>query len=133
MANSEKFDALVALGSTQYLSTKAGGDTYGSFPLGLNLANLNHYELVGSNGVTSFLINGTPVFTNMVMAPPSGPARLFFGDGTGYANARAEVTALQFTSNVSAVPEPASWLMMIGGLAGVGLALRRRKAILAKA
>ena len=33
--------------------------------------------------------------------------------------------------NIAAVPEPASWALMIGGFAMVGVAMRRRKALLA--
>jgi hypothetical protein len=47
--------------------------------------------------------------------------------------AKTPVTYLPFNqSNAGVVPEPATWAMMIFGFAGVGLAMRRRVAILAR-
>ncbi|MCW2339059.1 hypothetical protein M2337_003292 [Sphingobium sp. B2D3A] len=63
-------------------------------------------------------------FTTQFTATNSGPANLkfnFFGDGS---------TAADFVvDNVSmaAVPEPATWALMIGGFALAGMQLRRRR------
>jgi hypothetical protein len=59
----------------------------------------------------------------------SGEWRLAF-DGSGAANAAATGN---FTFYVQAVPEPATWALMLIGFAGVGMALRfRRKPVLAQ-
>lgn len=51
-------------------------------------------------------------------------------DGAGIADARTRPThvAISFIGDINApaVPEPASWMLMLVGFAGVGLALRRR-------
>lgn len=59
----------------------------------------------------------------------AGEYRLAF-DGSGAVNAAATGN---FTFYVAAVPEPATWALMLIGFAGVGMALRfRRKPVLAQ-
>lgn len=41
--------------------------------------------------------------------------------------AAARITGLSMTVNVSPVPEPGTWAMLLGGLAVTGLAVRRRR------
>ena len=47
-------------------------------------------------------------------------------DSIGYPANGSPVTSLTFTPT-SAVPEPATWLLMIAGIGGIGLILRRAK------
>lgn len=49
----------------------------------------------------------------------------FVGTGTGDTRVRPSIVSLSF----SAVPEPATWAMMLLGCAGIGFALRKRKTV----
>jgi hypothetical protein len=53
--------------------------------------------------------------------------------GTGTGNLTSWTVAFGETGLTSAVPEPSAWLLMISGMAGVGLVARRRRARLATA
>lgn len=50
-------------------------------------------------------------------------------NGTGVADARTRPThvSIDFVGNISAVPEPSSWALMILGFGGIGLVVRRRR------
>ncbi len=50
---------------------------------------------------------------------------------TGFANTAATITQFTGTELAGAVPEPASWLLMIGGFGLVGANLRRRRVVAA--
>ncbi len=84
----------------------------------------NTYELTVVGGLQSFFVNGVSAFANQPIAGGGNPAQFFFGDGTGFANADANIRSLVITT--PGVPEPASWALMISGFGLVGSAMRRR-------
>jgi hypothetical protein len=55
------------------------------------------------------------------------------GIGAGYTAYADNVTANGTTYNFEAVPEPATWAMMIMGFGAAGSVVRRRRQALAKA
>ena len=73
---------------------------------------------LGAGSVQSFLV-------------PVGATRLFLGtvDGTGWSNNSGvgNVTVNGVTPLATGVPEPATWMMMIGGLGALGIVAHRRK------
>ena len=64
-----------------------------------------------------------------------GASGMFAGAGTTDARMRPSLVSQMFqgTINAPAVPEPATWAMMICGFGTVGLAMRRRRRTLARA
>lgn len=64
---------------------------------------------------------------------PTGATRLFLGtvDGSGWQNNSGAITVTVngLAGAPAAVPEPASWALMIGGFGMVGGAIRRRRAV----
>jgi hypothetical protein len=96
--------------------------------VGFNVANIG-----GGGGGTSFYFfqggafaaNG--VYTTTGQPNPSGP---LYDDNGAYSVGNAGLATLTVTgipTSGSVVPEPASWAMMIAGVAGIGGALRRRR------
>jgi hypothetical protein len=85
----------------------------------------NTYMLSVVGGLQSFSVNGVSVFSNQPILGGGNPAQFFFGDGTGFANADANIRSLVITTP-GGVPEPASWALMITGFGLVGAAMRRR-------
>ena len=99
-----------------------------AFPLGFDPSAYNSYRLSVAGGLQSFSINGTSIYSNQaIVSGLDTPSFIFFGDGTGFANASANIRSVVFTS--PGVPEPASWSLMISGFGLVGGALRRRAKI----
>ena len=68
----------------------------------------------GPNGFFGFRVTGAPVAKVRVTAAAVGQDFIAFDN-------------LTFVTAGAAVPEPASWALMIAGFGGVGAALRRRK------
>jgi hypothetical protein len=86
---------------------------------------ISYIKLQTMDGLTDlFTATGSSNVLNLNGASlGAGDYRLAFG-GSGAANA-AVTGNLSF--NVQAVPEPATWALMLLGFAGVGVALRRRR------
>jgi hypothetical protein len=85
----------------------------------------NLYEVNGGGGTFSLKFNGTTVFSGKTPLNFPAPQLLLLGDGSFSANANVFIRSYSFTSG--AVPEPASWALMIAGFGIVGGALRSRK------
>jgi len=103
-------------------STAAGIDPalYGT--LTQNGFTANFGALVGEAGSTFFLIG-----TGASMSGLSGDLKLMYWDTTFTDNSGIQ------TVDVSAAPEPATWAMLIAGFAGLGLAMRLKSPIDARA
>jgi hypothetical protein len=93
---------------------------------GATFSNASLTAIVGGLDSTVFALHNFPDNTNLKLDPTNlsaGTYRFdFAGDTTG---------STSFTGNVriaaAAVPEPATWAMMIIGFASVGLTMRRRR------
>ncbi len=89
------------------------------------LANYSFYDATLGGGFDGgYSINvysGTPLFTGSTLAPRFKIGSYAFTDFYGQAT----------TLTIAGVPEPATWALMLGGFALTGVALRRRKAIVA--
>ncbi|MBU1375410.1 MAG: PEPxxWA-CTERM sorting domain-containing protein [Alphaproteobacteria bacterium] len=75
-------------------------------------------------------LTGTGSGATQLFTAPTGATRLFLGvaDGTGWYNngGSLAVTVTFEPAGVGAVPEPATWAMMILGFGLVGASVRRR-------
>lgn len=118
--------------SVTITGTADGNGTYGrddfsyyvlNYPLGLNF----DHELIGQN-----VGNGYHFGDNS----PYGGAFLLFGNllspfspfvAMAPSGEKLRIVSMQY-GDVTSVPEPASWTMMIGGFGLVGAAMRRRQA-----
>lgn len=123
-----------SLGSFGYTSTNCvtpGGPVSGIFAI--NFANDGFQgTLNGTNSPTATPGIFSPNFTYDIL---SGTGR-FLGAtgtflGTGSIDARVPPSQLNFVFNgrinAPAVPEPATWVMMLLGFGGIGAAMRRRR------
>ena len=111
--------------SGQPVGTQIGGNfgTYnnGSFtaPFGALVGLVgSQYQLLGTSFTGSFASAGT--------------LQLFYWDSNNGDNT-GTVAADVVTRQGGAVPEPATWMMMLAGFGGAGLALRRRRAAITAA
>jgi hypothetical protein len=82
----------------------------------------NLYEVNGGGGAFSLKYNGTTVFSGNTPLNFPSPQLLLLGDGSFAANANVFIRSYSFTSG--AVPEPASWALMIAGFGLIGASLR---------
>lgn len=110
----------VGFGADNIQYVGAHGMESAALPVGFDAERFNTYRLDVTGGLQTFSINGETVFADRP-TPAGTPGGILFGDGTGYANTRADIQSFVFTS---AVPEPQTWLLMLAG-AGL-LALPRR-------
>ncbi|MFD1786959.1 FxDxF family PEP-CTERM protein [Sphingomonas floccifaciens] len=99
----------------------------GSNYTGNNLAANIDFTRVTLNGVNfTTLATGQQEFRNLLnQALTAGGTNTLFVSGTSGGNA-AFAGTLSF-AGTSAVPEPATWAMMLIGFGGVGASMRRRK------
>lgn len=94
-----------------------------------------------AKGPTSALLNhhvdGSPFDVGFEMSveglgdfclPGYDPLECSMGVGIGNVVARLQVNSIQVTPVLVAVPEPATWVAMVAGLAALGGAVRRRRA-----
>lgn len=58
----------------------------------------------------------------------AGASGTFNGAGISDATTRPTRVSINFVGNINAVPEPASWALMILGFGGIGMVIRRRRA-----
>ncbi len=101
------------------------GVKYYDLPTGFSVFDRHIYTLKSSNGIVSLLADGTILFNGALTGSTTGSDDLQFGDGTGFANAAGRYFSLEFSSG--AVPEPASWAMLITGFGLTGATMRRRR------
>jgi hypothetical protein len=76
---------------------------------------------IGASVINAGIFSSVFKTSILVSVPPAAHVFTFFGTSTGVATSG-------FNGNISitAVPETATWAMMIAGIAAVGTALRRR-------
>ena len=113
----------VGFGSDNIQYVGRNGLASAPLPSGFDSSVFNRYELNVVGGLQSFTINGVAVFTDQLL-PGGNPSAILFGDGTGYANSRADIQSFTFTSGV---PEPGSWAMCLAGFGLMALALQRQR------
>ena len=97
-----------------YVNTSLSGALFDPLGIGLNSQSPVGFDILFSGGVNSAFLSANDSFYGVDLT--TGRATLIGGIGVG--NIRGITTA---------VPEPASWAMMIGGFGLMGAALRRRK------
>jgi hypothetical protein len=119
-------------------------DFFAGFDFGSNNTSLVSYSTAGGFGVTTPVTNvfvanigsggsiafGTP-FTNYsvsFVAGQSGTVRAYVGSFNSNDNVGPVLDNAQLSVS-SAVPEPATWALMIGGFGLMGAALRRRRGL----
>lgn len=93
--------------------------TASSISFGTGIA--SQFQISGSaSGFAQF--GGQTVFTGPLTAPVFSPGTFTF---TGFSNGTLTVSPLV----AAAVPEPATWAMLLVGFGGVGFAMRRRASV----
>ena len=149
--NSAKAAAAPAGDATQYLYTSpskgTGIATLSTLDLSTvsfywgSIDNYNSVDILGANGITLFSLNGAQFSpANGAQASSVTNQRVFFTAGanevipglrfhaTGIAYEIDDVAGtLANPGSGSTVPEPATWALMIGGFAMVGVGARRRR------
>jgi len=104
------------------------GSTNVAFNSTLNFANLTAFTNAFGALNTSVLSNGNGQSGDRDVNNTNLSGNLFYvaaAFSNSNSNDSFKINGITYTT--SAVPEPASWAMMIGGLAVVGSAMRRRK------
>lgn len=78
-------------------------------------------------GVSFTLANAAATDVNIYYSTSSSAYRYYRTNANGNAVGPTALTSFTLTPVAAAVPEPASWAMMLGGFALAGMALRRRQ------
>lgn len=139
MAINAFFTGLLAPTSASHIhvGSPAGGvatqvPSFSGFPLGVTSGTFNNsfnMTLAGSYNPTFVTNNGGTV--------ASAEAALLTAllNGTAYFNIHStQFPGGEIRANLSLVPEPSTWMMLLGGFAAAGLVIRRRRrAVLAAA
>lgn len=117
--------------STSTCLSLGGGASFGTFIINFGVDAFNGTFDGGSTPTeTAGISNTSWLFTILGGTGRFAGASGMF-DGTGLADARTRPTrvSIDFNGNVNApaVPEPASWTLMILGFGGIGLVVRRRR------
>jgi len=100
----------------------------------LDLTQQHQFDWLLKNGQVSYRIDGQVVFSGAAYALSYGSGLLVIGDGSG--STQSGVGAMTVYSSlvdtapaaISLVPEPASWALMLGGVATLLARGRRRRA-----
>jgi hypothetical protein len=127
--------SVYSAGFTTEIGARGGADSNGNAgsEVGQIVANS---PVLGAAGNQSFLFNdGKSNGANIVVTPPtsgsSKPASAIkpFAGITGWGLSAGIVRAPAVAPALGAVPEPATWLLLLGGFGAVGGALRRTRRI----
>ena len=114
-------DAANTLFTTTFMVPTSGFRNYDWFgATGLNWA-------VGAGNY--WLSFATDSGMTMLDGAPSPLTRYAFSDGANYRQSNGLGIGVRVFDNIAAVPEPATWAMMIGGMGVVGGAMRRRRSL----
>ncbi len=110
----------------------------GSQPAGLDFSGgLNFLTLSPGLGQMFWIgdgLTGTGSGLSQIFIAPAGATRLFLGTVDGFEwsnNSGAYDVTVNYAGLGGAVPEPATWAMMVAGFGLAGAAMRRRRTILA--
>jgi PEP-CTERM motif len=106
------------------LYSDGGGVEYTDFAPGFSPLGAHAYAIARSGGVVTLTADGVTLFSGSRV----GDGSLIIGDGTKFSNALGSYSRVVFASGrvvTPAVPEPASWALMVAGFGLFGAAMRR--------
>lgn len=110
-------------------ATVAWGDVTTAWNQSLGLNNKSYAALTNLFDGSTMLAGGSTTSTRSVTGSNASNLWLVGAAVTGAPDKTIDGFKLTNVTVSSAVPEPATWMMMIGGFAMVGAAVRRRKSV----
>jgi len=113
----------VGIGLSSKSIQTVDGIMRGADPIAFDTTQFHTYQLLVRPGLGYELYVDSNLFTSGSAFPLVYPNSLLLGDGTGAANARAEITSLSF----SQIPEPSATALFVAGF-GLFCAMRHRRA-----
>lgn len=116
----------VGIGFTTSSIQTVDGFYGGRAPIPLDTTQFHDYRIEARPGVGYDLFVDSALVTTGHSVAIFFPNSLGFGDGTGAANARAEVTSFVFSQAISQVPEPTGIALILVGVAALYVPQRRR-------